>query len=248
MMRILSIGNSFSEDAHRYLKGLADASGIELELSNLVISGCSLERHHAHIENDVCDYIYEENGERTYRLLTLREGLSLYRWDIITLQQVSKLSFDEESFFPYIIELIEFVQLFAPNAKIYLHQTWSYGDAERLLSFGFKSYSEMFYQIERTYRAVAERISPVQIIPAGEVVERLKNRGFNPHRDWLHLSRALGRYAAGLVWLGSISGVDPRTVEFKEFDADITEDEIKAAAECAYETLCSGENYYYRDI
>ena len=247
-MKILSIGNSFSEDAHRYLRGLADASGIELEVSNLVIAGCSLERHHAHIENDVCDYIYEENGENTHRLITLREGLSLHEWDIITLQQVSKLSFDEESFFPYVTELRDYVKSFAPNAKIYLHQTWSYADEEKLGAFGFKTHGEMFYKIERTYKSVKARMSADGIIPAGEVVERLKNRGFNLHRDWLHLSRALGRYAAGLVWLGSSAGVDPRTVESKEFDADITKEEIRAAAECAYETLSSGENYYYQDI
>ena len=62
-MKLLSIGNSFSEDAHRYLGEIAKELGIELHISNLVIAGCSLERHHCHIENDVCDYIYEENGE-----------------------------------------------------------------------------------------------------------------------------------------------------------------------------------------
>lgn len=206
-----------------------------MQLSNLVIAGCSLEKHCCHIANDACDYIYEENGQNTHRYLTLREGISLGDWDVITLQQVSKLSFEEESFFPYVRELRDYVKSFAPNAKIYLHQTWSYASGEKLDEFGFKAHGDMFYKIERAYKSVKERLSADGIIPAGEVIERLKCRGFNLHRDSLHLSRGLGRYAAGLVWLGILGGVDPRTVEFSTFDADITKE--AASNQCLRQPL-----------
>ena len=45
MYKILAIGNSFSEDATYYLHQILEHSGIENQVVNLYIGGCSLERH-----------------------------------------------------------------------------------------------------------------------------------------------------------------------------------------------------------
>ena len=44
-MKVLAIGNSFSEDATRYLHDIAKADGVALEVANLYIGGCPLDRH-----------------------------------------------------------------------------------------------------------------------------------------------------------------------------------------------------------
>ena len=44
-MNILAIGNSFSQDATRYLKQIGDSSLTDLYVVNLYIGGCPLERH-----------------------------------------------------------------------------------------------------------------------------------------------------------------------------------------------------------
>ena len=44
-MKLLSIGNSFSMDAHHYLHDLAKSGGVNIECYNLYIGGCELERH-----------------------------------------------------------------------------------------------------------------------------------------------------------------------------------------------------------
>ena len=44
-MRILAIGNSFSQDATAMLQPVLAASGIQAEVVNLYIGGCPLERH-----------------------------------------------------------------------------------------------------------------------------------------------------------------------------------------------------------
>ena len=41
-MDILSLGNSFSQDAQRYLHGIAKAGGASIESFNLCIGGCPL--------------------------------------------------------------------------------------------------------------------------------------------------------------------------------------------------------------
>ena len=41
-MKVLSIGNSFSQDAHKWLHKLAELNGVEMETLNLCNSGCDL--------------------------------------------------------------------------------------------------------------------------------------------------------------------------------------------------------------
>ena len=45
-MNILSIGNSFSQDAQRYLHRIAKADGCTLNTFNLYIGGCPLSLHY----------------------------------------------------------------------------------------------------------------------------------------------------------------------------------------------------------
>ena len=51
-MHVLAIGNSFSMDAARYLHAIARADGEKLEIANLYIGGCSLERHFRNMLTD----------------------------------------------------------------------------------------------------------------------------------------------------------------------------------------------------
>ena len=63
-MKILSIGNSFSQDAHRWLHSIAKADNYELDTVNLYIGGCSLETHWFNYVNDIPGYDMEgNNGE-----------------------------------------------------------------------------------------------------------------------------------------------------------------------------------------
>lgn len=65
IMKVLSIGNSFSQDAHRYLHSLAKADGVDLKVVNLFIGGCSLRTHYLNMLDDMATYSFEFNGENT---------------------------------------------------------------------------------------------------------------------------------------------------------------------------------------
>ena len=67
MIKILAIGNSFSQDATHYLHQIAAADHVDLKVVNLYIGGCSLERHWNNILTEAEDYLYEENGESPSR-------------------------------------------------------------------------------------------------------------------------------------------------------------------------------------
>ena len=89
-MRILSIGNSFSEDAQAYLHALAEQRGMDLTSVNLAIGGCSLQTHWENVEQRNANYLYGVNGGAWAEdLVTIEEILKTQRFDAITLQQVS---------------------------------------------------------------------------------------------------------------------------------------------------------------
>ena len=52
-MNILSIGNSFSQDAQKWLHSISVANGNSFETYNLFIGGCSLETHWNCIKNNL---------------------------------------------------------------------------------------------------------------------------------------------------------------------------------------------------
>ena len=52
-MKVLAIGNSFSEDATRYLHQIGEAAGVKNQIVNLYIGGCPLETHWENIEKTV---------------------------------------------------------------------------------------------------------------------------------------------------------------------------------------------------
>ena len=99
-MNILAIGNSFSEDATRYLHGIARADGVYTEVLGAAKGGCSLEWHYRYMLGDIRDYMLFFNGYYTGFQITLKEALLSREWDVITIQQVSHLSFDKETYQP----------------------------------------------------------------------------------------------------------------------------------------------------
>ena len=91
-MKVLAIGNSFSNDAMRYLHAIAKADGEELKTVNLFIGGCPLSRHYANMHNDAADYDFEYNGERTGIKVSIKQALQRDVWDVVTLHQASSQS------------------------------------------------------------------------------------------------------------------------------------------------------------
>ena len=74
MMRILSIGNSFSQDAHKWLHELAQDNDVDLETVNLYIGGCSLKMHWENIQNNKIEPI--SSTIHTYLSITTLNSLN----------------------------------------------------------------------------------------------------------------------------------------------------------------------------
>ena len=96
-VRILAIGNSFSQDAvEQYLHELADAEDIPTIIGNITIGGCSLERHLRNARTNDSVYRYHKiglNGKKVEtKKVTMGMALADEEWDYVSLQQVSSSS------------------------------------------------------------------------------------------------------------------------------------------------------------
>ena len=117
MIKVLSIGNSFSQDAQRYLHGIARADGINIRTVNLCIGGCSFDMHFRNMLSKRDVYSLEMNGEDTGFYMSLEQALLSQEWDYITLQQASHFSNNYGTYQPYLNEIASYIRKMCPKAK-----------------------------------------------------------------------------------------------------------------------------------
>lgn len=217
MVKILAVGNSFSEDATALLQLLNP----DLFVRNLYIGGCSLERHVDEFTLDNAAYSYEENGSDSLgHFITLKEALLSEKWDYITVQQESGRSGKIETYYPYLTMLLNYIRQFS-DAEIVLHETWAYetGSTHPKFVDYNSSTAKMWAAIEKTYAEVSKREN-LRVIPVGAFIAALRRSpvfdsdrgGMSITRDGFHLSLNYGRYAAALVWNGFFGGNYPEAL------------------------------------
>ncbi len=215
-IRILAIGNSFSQDAvEQYLYNLAKAEDIETIIANLYIGGCSLERHLTNAKEDKADYEYRKiiDGNKTNRSnMTLAQALADEEWDYISLQQASGFSGQYETYVASLPELVEYVKDKATNEKmkLMLHQTWAYAANSTHDDFPKydKDQTKMYNAIIDAVNQAATLVGIDIIIPSGTAIQngRTSFIGDNFTRDGYHLETTYGRYTAACTWFEKIFG------------------------------------------
>ena len=231
-MDVLAIGNSFSQDAMRYLSQIARAQGVKLTAINLFIGGCPLERHYRNMKSGADAYMLEHGGEWMGFYVSLDKALLSRAWDVITIQQASPSSFRKETYQPYLHALVSHIRDYCPKAKLYLHETWAYAQGSKMLLDYYPSGAseDMYKDVVRCYREAEKEEGFDGLIPSGELMHALLENGVpSVHRDGYHLSFGLGRYAAGLLWLRMLTGKSIAENTFRDFDEPIPENEIALA-------------------
>lgn len=222
-MRVLAIGNSFSQDATRYVRKIAEGAGTDLYVRNTYIGGCSLERHLQELYSGERSYEFQEDGA-PLRFASLSEALSCRDWDWVTFQQVSGLSGEKESFEPWLSLLVKEVRGRLPRARIALHETWAYESTSDHPDFARydRDTDRMAEAIASAYRHYAGKYG-FPVIRSGRTVARMRAEGTTGDmpvtRDGYHLSLDYGRYAAALTWFAFFAGKDVRSSYAPE-DAD----------------------------
>ena len=237
-MNVLSISNSFGDDATAYLHQIARADGVKLDVTTLYIGGCTMDTHYRNMLGNKKAYGLHFNGHVTGFEVSMEEALLSRSWDVVCIQQGSRHSYDPDQFEPYAVELADYVRTCAPKAKLLVHQTWAYKDgSDRLLNVTpYTSARDMFADIEKAYDKCVELVEADGLIPGGRLIQTLLDKGVPClHRDDLHVTKGLGRYALGLLWYRLLTGKSVMENTFCDLDAPITAEEVALAKSCVEE-------------
>lgn len=216
-IKILSIGNSFSQDMVYYLYDIANSAGINIIVGNLYSSGCSLERHYTYaLKNEKAYSYYKWTSPNmiTKEDYTMSDAVLDEEWDYITFQQSSENSGIYSTYQPYLNNLIAYVKSMAlnPDVKLALNMTWAY--SYKSTNDSFIRYSRdqriMYDSIINAYKQASYDTGIDIIIPCGTAIQNartnkyLKAVGNELTSDGYHLNPGIGRYIAGLALFETI--------------------------------------------
>ena len=221
-IKILAIGNSFSDNTLQYLPALAKELGIEeIVVGKLYVGGCTVDGHWDRAQSGAN---YERfdlnlgNGWASQSTKTLKYALTLYDWDIITMQQGSPQS-GLPSSLNNLQNLVDYVNANKtnPNAKLYWHMTWAY--SQFTTHSGFANYNKdqmtMYNAIvDLSKNHIMASGSFAGIIPAGTTVQNYRGNEADSEfvekeyvtTDGYHLQTYM-RLATSLVWLRTLTGL-----------------------------------------
>ena len=225
-LRILAVGNSFSDDGTEYLPGLLEAAGIHnVIVARLYIGGCTLERHCKEYAEKTANYIYYKSTNNQWvtvsRNATILDGLKDEPWDIITIQQASDDSGVYETYKEGIPKLVDIIRKEAPNphAAIVWHMTWAYAtnsDHRAVPRYG-SDQQNMYTAIRSCVDRLRVQFNIPVVIPSGEAIQIARGTRLNNHdkvpatskvyeltRDGYHLTRQHGRYIAACTWFETL--------------------------------------------
>lgn len=214
VIKILAIGNSFSDDAlEHYLYGLAKAGGYKVIIGNLYIGGAPLDLHVKNIQEDKEVYEYRkvnvDGSKQKLPKISISKALADENWNYISFQQASPKSGVFETYVEPLPILFKYVKERAKNPKVKFvwHQTWAY--AQNSTHNGFATYNK---DQMRMYNAIAEASSKVKtlvpidiVVPAGTAIQNARTKlGDVLTRDGYHLDLNVGRYTASCTWFEAI--------------------------------------------
>lgn len=227
--KILSIGNSFSEDAHKYLWSIAESYGIDSEnivVANMYIGGSELRQHVENLNGDRPNYNYQKfMGPQMISIgnAKLSDAIVDEDWDLITFQQASHFSGLANEYKNYLNTLTTWAKDNSTNEDVIIgwHMTWAYDQSSN--HSGFANYNKdqatMLEMIKETmFEKVYSNKDMNLVIPSGIAVQNARTSyiGDNLTRDGYHLTDPFGRFVAALTYFKALTNFDVsvETIDF----------------------------------
>ena len=146
-IRVLMVGNSFAANVATYFSALVKESRQTPILLVCMKGGCSLQQHAEGLAASLVNpdspqaRIYSKGWftgshpgfPKNYNML---ESLKAEKWDYVTIQQYSALSYKPETYEPYAHQVVDAIRQYAPQAEILVHETWAYREDDALFKKG----------------------------------------------------------------------------------------------------------------
>ena len=266
---ILMIGNSFCYSYVEELYNMADSLGYQLNITNLYYGGASIKSHWTwltdlSVGNGKCEYwITGSLGRYKHpTITTLVEAQETADWDVISCQQhfdgKRTVTFDAgyESCMPYAADMFNHLEQKFPNAKLYWHETWSYGvgyihpnnkdeDTTNDVADGDVLSTAVQTRQYNTIQAVSQAIceeTGVSMIPTGDAwqLARAKLGDTLNKADYCHDGDVGGgQYLIACVWLEMLTGESCIGNTWRPADYILSEDKVPALQNAAHEAVAA---------
>lgn len=242
VLKILTIGNSFSDDTMQYAWQIADSLGVkEIYLGNLYIGGCTLDTHASNAANDSAVYEYRVNSNGTWsttKAYRMGDAIASCDWDFVSLQQASGSS-GIASTYGKVQQLIDYVRSKLPktaHAKIVWNMTWAYQSTSTHAEFSkYGNSQETMYSkiVEAVQSNILTNKNIAAVIPCGTAIQNARTSylGDSLTRDGYHLTLDMGRYIAGLTLVHALTGLSVENIAY--IPSGVAAEDAKIATESA---------------
>ena len=213
-LKVLLIGNSFSQDTCYLSFQAAKAMGIEdVKIANLYIGAGSISDHiYRHKQGATATFQQSTSkGGWSSTNATLETAVKSENWDFILLQQVSSLSGEAYSF-ESVNALVDIIEPMCPNARLGWNMTWAYQSTFNDARFDSydRDQAKMYQSIVLATQSKILTNDRIEIVvPTGTVIQNVRSSyiGDTLTRDGYHLNESLGRQAASLALVHALTGV-----------------------------------------
>ena len=209
--RVLTIGNSFAENASIYASEIAYANNQKMVFGYLKYPSCSLQRHWNDIQNNVSEFkfrVTNETGAGTTvadgssTTYTIQQAIDYADWDVVVFQQESSNARYYNTFSPYLQNLIDYVEGELPEARLLFHQVWRWGEWQ---ADQFDLIKEASERMHKDYG--------LQLIPSGLAFEYAREQLGSAtiiNEDDGHYQHAnrYGQYIEGCCYVATIFGIE----------------------------------------
>lgn len=234
-LKILMIGNSFSERMVEAMPPIAKDLGLGLDICSLYIGGSALAWHWFNTQTPTnSPYKVTRCTDGTFSKPfngNIPKVIASEKWDIVTIQQSSSYSWQPKTYHPWGDKLVKYIRENAPQAKIVVQETWSYTPWDPRLGEWKINQDEMYEKLHAAYADFAGAYG-FEIIPMGTAVQLVrkelpvryredslggdvvgnakfvkKDGKYVPVGDVFHMGPD-GNYLQALVWTAKLFGVD----------------------------------------
>ena len=242
-IKVLMVGNSFSVQMVSSMPPIANDLGLELDVCSLYIGGCSLERHWKNVcaltsmPYSVTRAVTDGTKHKAF-MGNIPSVLASEKWDVVTIQQASHFSWKSETYHPWGDNLVKYIREKAPQARIVVHETWSYTPWDKRLAKWGIDQNEMYDKLHVAYGAFAKQYG-LEVIPTGTAVQLVRKElpvkyaenslggdvvgsakfvetdgKWKPKGDVFHMGSD-GNYLQALVWTAELFGADVTRCGYK---------------------------------
>ena len=263
-LRLLMIGNSFSQDTVNWLPGIAKSVGFtDIVIGNLVIGGCTIETHYNNSQNNTAAYefTYYQNGSwTTVTGKTMEYGIQFAEWDFISLQQQSGNSGNVASYNSNLDGLVKYVKMkYAErrdnNMSLVWNMTWAYPTGSGWFNGLYDNNQMNMYNsiVSAVQAKIVTNPEFTLISPAGTAIQNGRTSYIGDYypgegeefvdtldewnRDGAHLSQWEGRFTSSLSMFCTLTGYMPNEITYLPPNVDNKEGEV--IRECVTNALAT---------